>query len=110
MMDLVVAMGILMAALIPMSFIFYQEFKLTRAYYYEALAMSIVDGEMEVLAAGEWRHCPEGASPFAPKTHAVTNLPPGRFLLTRSNTLVRLEWHPAQPGTGRPIRRAWRTP
>jgi hypothetical protein len=109
-MELVVAMGILVAVLIPVSFAFHQEMALSRAYYYDALAMGIVDGEMEVLAAGEWRRCREGMQPFTPTAPAVTNLPPGQFILTRSNQLVRLEWRPASPGKGRVITREWRTP
>ena len=108
--ELVIAMGILVAVLIPMSFIFHQELKLCRAYYYEALAMAIVDGEMEILAAGEWRTCREGTHPYHPTAPAVTNLPPGQFSLARSNQLVRLEWQPAQTGKGRALTREWRIP
>jgi hypothetical protein len=53
--EAVIALGILAVTLIPLAFAFMQEIKLCRAYYYKAVALEIIDGEMEVLAAGEWR-------------------------------------------------------
>src|SRR6266498_3939331 len=53
--DLVIAMGILLTVMIPLAFSITYQQKLCRAAYYQAVAMEIVDGEMEALAAGEWR-------------------------------------------------------
>lgn len=108
--EMAVAMGILAAVLIPLAFIFHQELKLCRAHYYEAVALELVDGEMEVLAAGEWRACGEGEQRYAPTAMAVTNLPPGAFVVSHTGAVVRLEWRPAQPGKGRSIVREWRHP
>ena len=108
--EAVVAMGILAAVLIPLSFIFYQETRLCRAYYYDAVALEVVDGEMEVLAAGEWRACNEGTHRYQPAAMAATNLPAGEFVLTHDGPRVQLEWRPAQRGRGRPIVREWTHP
>lgn len=50
--EMVVALCILVLTILPMAFAIWHENRLLKAYYYRALAMEIVDGEMEVLAAG----------------------------------------------------------
>lgn len=105
--ELIVSLAILTLAVIPLSFGFLQEAKSCRDYYREAVAMEIVDGEMEILAAGEWRAFREGQQPYAIRAEAAKNLPPGQFLLTLSNGMVRLEWRPERRGTGRPVTREW---
>ncbi len=106
--ELVVSMAILAFTLIPLSFAFMQEVKVCRLYYYEAVAMEVVDGEMEVLAAGEWRAFSEGQHNYTVRAEAAKNLPAGRFLLSRADKVVRLEWRPDKPGSGRPVSREWR--
>ena len=98
--ELVVAISIVALAILPLALAFLKEQKLCRAYYYHALALEIVDGEMEVLAAGEWRAFPSGVQTYQPLTGTVTNLPPGRFELTVSNQVVRLAWLPARRDVG----------
>jgi hypothetical protein len=63
-----------------------------RAEYFRGTAMEIVDGEMEVLAAGEWRDFSEGSQPYTVHARAATNLPPGHFQLTKTGNHLRLEW------------------
>jgi len=70
-----------------------------------AVAMEIVDGEMEVLAAGEWRAYPAGSHDYQVRAGALTNLPPGRFLLTIQPPKVRLEWRPQAKDNGGAIMR-----
>ena len=94
MLELMVAIGILATALIPLSYAFVYEQRLARAYYCRAVAMEIVDGEMEALAAGEWRAFSEGAQAYAVRGAAATNLPAGKFELTRRGQRLRLEWIP----------------
>ena len=77
--DLLVAISILLTALIPISFCVLNHQKLLRLSYYRAVAMELVDGEMEVLAAGEWRSFHEGSQPYPVRGEAARNLPPGRF-------------------------------
>ena len=62
MMDLIVGMAILTLAIVPLAFSFVRERQLLRAEYFRSVAMEIVDGEMEILAAGEWRNFPDGAA------------------------------------------------
>jgi hypothetical protein len=108
--DLVVAMAILVLAALPLAFAFEQETRLCRAYYHTAVAMEIVDGEMELLAAGEWRSFPEGQHPYTPTAASARNLPPGRFLLTRHAQSLELEWKPEKRGVGGRVVREMQLP
>lgn len=57
-----------------------------------AVAMQIVDGEMEVLAAGAWRAYREGEHEYPVTSEAAKTLPKGRFVLLVDDQKVRLEW------------------
>ena len=92
MVDLFVAMAIFALAIMPLAFSYVRETRLLRAEYFRGVAMEIVDGEMEILAAGEWRDLPDGSQPYAVHAVAVANLPPGRFQLTKTGQQLRLEW------------------
>jgi hypothetical protein len=92
--ELVVAMAILMIAVMPIGYSFMQDARLFRVTYQRAVAMEIVDGEMEILVAGEWRAFPEGPQAYTVHAEAAANLPPGRFQLTRAGNQLRLEWAP----------------
>ena len=98
--DLLVAMAILAVAMLPLSAGFFAEQKVLRSHYWRAVAMEIVDGEMEILVAGEWRARPEGTQPYLVKADAAKNLPPGKFTLTRTGKTLRLEWAPEKGGSG----------
>ena len=98
--ELMVAMAILLIALFPLAFSFAQEAKFLRSCYNRAVATEIVDGEVEVLLAGEWRAFKEGAQDYAPHALAVTNLTSGKFQLTITNRRVRLEWLPSEKDQG----------
>jgi hypothetical protein len=98
--ELVVAVGILGAAAIPLAYSFSHEQQLIRAYYYRAIAMEIVDGEMEVLVAGEWHSYREGEQPCQIRAESSANLPQGRFVLTRRDKSLHLEWVPEKNGMG----------
>ena len=105
--ELVVAIAILAVVLLPLGGVWYHETKLLRAYYRDAVAMEVLDGEMEVLAAGEWRSFPEGSHELKPTANAAKNLPPGHFTLTREARRVGLEWRPER---GRTIAREIKRP
>lgn len=98
--EVVIAMAILLMASIPLTVGFLGEMKMVRAAYYEAVAMEIVDGEIEILKAGEWRAFQPGEHAYRLTASAATNLPPGKFMLTVSNAHVRLEWVPNKRGDG----------
>jgi hypothetical protein len=103
--EVVMAMAILTIAVLPLGFALNSDAKLFRKTYQRAVAMEIVDGEMEILAAGGWRGIPEGSRPYGIHANAATNLPPGRFLLTRAGHHLRLEWSSAKKsGVGSVVR------
>ncbi len=95
MVELLVAIALLTGALIPIAYSLASEKRLARATYQRAVAMEIVDGELEALAAGQWRAFTTGVHPYPVRAGAATNLPPGKFLLTIRSSKVRLEWVPA---------------
>jgi hypothetical protein len=104
--DLAVAMGILVLALIPLAYTFRLEQSGLRASYHRAVAGEILDGELEILAAGEWRALPAGVQSYpTPLAAAARNLPKGRFTLTLETKRIRLEWKPDDLGKGGPVRR-----
>jgi len=94
MVELMVAMALLVFALLPIAYSLASERRYARALYQHAIAMEMVDGETEVLAAGAWRDYTNGASQYHVRAAAATNLPPGRFWLTVVPGQVRLEWRP----------------
>ncbi len=103
--ECVVAIGILISVMIPISFSFVSQHRACRASYYRAVAMELVDGEMEILRAGEWRQFPRGTRPLKINSAAARNLPPGQFILTVEEHLVRLEWQPAARDQGGKVTR-----
>ncbi|MFO1496945.1 MAG: hypothetical protein U1G07_00865 [Verrucomicrobiota bacterium] len=105
--ELIAAIGLLTAAMLPMAYSIIQEQRLARAYYYRALVMEIIDGEIEVLAAGQWRAYPVGRQSYTVHAAAATNLPPGVFTLNRQLGEVQLEWQPAKAGKGGRLTRAF---
>ena len=103
--ECVVALGILISVMIPISCCFVSEHRACRASYDRAVAMELVDGEMEILRAGEWRQFPRGAQPYPIRGAAAKNLPPGQFMLTVQEHLVRLEWQPGAKDQGGKVTR-----
>lgn len=103
MVELLVAMALLAGALLPLAYSFAAERRYARAVYQRAVAMEVVDGEVEALLAGEWRAFTNGTCEYAVHAASVTNLPPGRFLLTLEPQRLRLEWHPAVRSHGGPV-------
>jgi len=98
--EVVVAMGLLAFAILPLAFSIAREQKLTRAYFNQAIVMEIVDGEMEALMAGEWRAFVPGAQSYPVRAEATRSLPPGKFVLTLDGDRIRLEWQPEKSGKG----------
>lgn len=103
--DLMVALGLLMLSVIPLAYSVTNERRLARIYYWQAVTMEIVDGEMEVLKAGEWRSCEPGTHPYQVRARSASNLPPGQFTVTRGADFIRLEWVPARKHAGPKITR-----
>jgi hypothetical protein len=103
--EALVALGILVMVMIPMSYSIVREREEFRVDYHRAIAMEMVDGEMEILRAGAWRQCPEGTHPHVVPCAAAANLPPGRFVLTRQQRHLRLQWLPDGKDQGGPVTR-----
>jgi hypothetical protein len=91
--DLLVGLAILSLAIVPLGFSFVHERQLLRAEYFHASANEIVDGEMEILVAGDWKNFPDGAQNYSVHTKAADALPPGHFQLTKTGNHLRLEWN-----------------
>jgi hypothetical protein len=103
--ELLVAMALMAGALLPLAYSFAGEKRLARATYQRAVAMEIVDGEMEILVAGEWRAFAPGTHDYQVRSRSATNLPPGKFALTVRPDRVRLEWRPVVKDHGGAVMR-----
>ena len=103
--EMLVAVALLAGVLLPLAYSFVSERKVVRSCYQRAVAMEIVDGEMEALVAGEWRAFATGTHEYPVRAEAATNLPPGRFLLTVEAGKVRLQWQPALKDHGGAVTR-----
>ncbi|MBE7503953.1 MAG: hypothetical protein HS113_27445 [Verrucomicrobiales bacterium] len=101
--ELLIALGLLAFTLLPLSMSFQREQVALRALYTRALAMELVDGELEVLRAGAWQAFSPGIHAYEIRAEAVRNLPPGQFQLTVETNRLRLEWLPAGKGGGGPV-------
>ena len=104
MIEVMVALGILMAVVIPLVFTILQDQRQAHDLYLRAVVMEIVDGEMEVLAAGAWREHELGPREYSINANSATNLPPGKFIFTRTEKNIRLEWRPQDEFAGRRIK------
>ena len=93
--DLMVSMALVVAIVFPLAYSFVSERRLARADYQRAVAMEIVDGEMEALVAGEWRSFTPGEHDYPVTAAAATNLLSGRFVLSVQSHKLQLEWRPA---------------
>jgi hypothetical protein len=103
--ELIVAIGILAAVLLPLAFGQWFESNALRTTYQRAVAMELVDGELEILAAGEWRQFGPGRHEYPVHAAAAANLPRGQFTLTVQDKHLRLEWKPESPRHGRGVSR-----
>lgn len=94
--DLAMAMLILTVAIMPLAFSFAKERDVLHTDYWRGVADEVVDGEMEILAAGDWKNFPDGTNVYTVHSRAAANLPAGRFELTKNQHHLRLEWVPAR--------------
>ena len=103
--DLAVALAIFSIGMVPLAYSFAQERQLLKIEYQRGIADELVDGEMEILAAGAGRDFPDGSQLYRVHSRAAAALPPGHFELTKSGSHLRLEWVPdAHRGLGAVIR------
>ncbi len=91
--DLLVGLAILSLAILPLAFSFVRERQVLKIEYCRCVANEIVDGEMEILASGDWKNFPDGVQNYPVPANAAANLPPGHFQLTKNGNHLRLEWN-----------------
>ena len=101
--DLMVGLAILTIAVLPLGFGFVRERQMLRIEYTRAVANEIVDGEMEILAAGAAKNLPDGAQNYPVHAGAASQLPAGHFELTKNGNRLRLEWLPDKRRRGGPV-------
>jgi len=107
MVDLMVGVAILTIAVLPLAYSFVRERQVLRIEYTRGVADELVDGEMEILAAGAAKNLPDGPQKYSIQAAAANQLPPGHFELTKSGQHLRLEWLPdARRGLGPVVREA----
>jgi hypothetical protein len=103
--DLVVGLAILTLAVLPLGYSFARERQVLKMEYCRSVANEIVDGEMEILAAGDWKNIPDGSQSYAVHANVLASLPPGHFQLTKTGNHLRLEWSPdGKRGLGAVVR------
>lgn len=110
MIELLAALALLIGGLLPLAYSLASEGRLARSSYQHAVAMELVDGEMELLAAGQWRAFTPGRHLYQVHSVAATNLPPGAFVLNLTEHKLRLEWRPALKHNGGPVVRELNLP
>ena len=92
--DMAVGLAILVIAVLPLGYSFARERHVLKIEYCRSVADEIVDGEMEVLAAGVAKNLPDGSQNYVVHADAASQLPPGHFQLTKTGSHLRLEWAP----------------
>lgn len=92
MVDLMIGLAVFSLAIVPLGFSFARERQVLKMEYFRSVANEIVDGEMEILAAGDWRNFPDGSQNYSVHAGAAASLPPGHFQLTKTGKHLRLEW------------------
>jgi len=93
--EAMVGIAILVLATVPLSVWLMTDARSFRDTYRRAIAVELVDGETEILAAGDWRNYAEGTNVCHVRGDASANLPEGQFLVIRHGDRLRLEWRGA---------------
>ena len=94
--DVAAAITVLALVFIPLSVSSSGDLDLARRHYFEAVALQLIDGEMDVLLAGERRKYTTGEHRITPVGEAVQNLPEGEFVLTVHDQKLTLAWVPTK--------------
>ena len=103
--DLLVGLAIFTLAVVPLGYSFARERQVLKLEYLRSVANEIVDGEMEILVAGDWKNFPDGNQQYIVHANALVGLPPGHFQLTKTGNHLRLEWNADEKrGIGRVVR------
>ncbi len=101
--DMLVGLAIFSLAIVPVGFSFVRERQVLKLEYFRSVANEIVDGEMEILAAGDWKNFRDGSQNYPVHASAAASLPPGHFQLTKTGNHLRLEWDSDAKHGGAPV-------
>ena len=88
------AVSILMLLFIPFGVTSSGKLDLARRQHFEAVALQMIDGELDVLLAGERQKYPLGEHKITPPGEAVKTLPVGEFILIVKEKQLFLAWVP----------------
>ena len=94
--DVAIALTVLALVFIPLSVSSSGGLDLARRHYFEAVALQLIDGEMDVLLAGERQKYTTGEHRIKPVGDAVQNLPEGKFVLTVQDEKLTMAWVPTK--------------
>jgi hypothetical protein len=94
--DMVAGIALLTIAIIPLGYSFAQERSALRRETSRAAIIELLDGEMEVLAAGAAKNLPDGAQDYPVTSPVLNGVPPGHFTLTKTGHNLELDWSPAE--------------
>ncbi|HEV2693608.1 MAG TPA: hypothetical protein VG347_11995 [Verrucomicrobiae bacterium] len=92
--DLVMGLAILTIAVVPVGFSFARERQALLTESRRYVINELVDGEMEILAAGAAKNLPDGSQTLPVPSRAATSLPPGHFQLAKTGNHLQLTWLP----------------
>lgn len=92
--EILIGMAIFWAAIVPLSLSFMNNQRTVKRLYQKAVTMEMIDGEMEVLVAGEWSSFKEGSQPYPIDAGQAKVLPHGAATLTVTGNHLKLEWKP----------------
>ena len=98
--EVLIGMAIFAIAVMPLAVSFMTNQITMRRLYQKAVTMEAIDGEMEILAAGEWHSFKEGTQAYPMEAARARNLPHGSATLTVMGNHLRLEWKPADGRKG----------
>jgi hypothetical protein len=90
--DLIAGLALLTIAIVPLGYSFARERQMLKIEYHRGVIVELVDGEMEILAAGAARNLPDGTQQLSVQSRAVEQLPASHFQLTKTGNHLRLEW------------------
>lgn len=94
--DLLAALLLLFVAVLPLGYSFYADQRAMRAMYERAVAMELLDGEMERLVAGGGHNLPPGTHEITLVGNAAANLHPATARRIVGTNSIRLEWTPVK--------------
>ena len=95
--DVAVAIVILMLVFIPLTVTSSSKLDLARRHHVEAVVLHLIDGEIDVLLAGEKEKYNFGEHRINPAGEAAEDLPKGDFILTLKKNQLSLVWIPVKP-------------